>query len=716
MAVRSAVLKKKARHVLIIGIFSTALSIAFWAPGIFENWELSTWDWRVKCLAEPGRATDQICLILLDQNSLDWAEEVMGLSWPWPRELYAAILNYCKRMGVRSLAFDVLFSEPSAYYVSDDVKLNNAIAEFKHCAIATTLSSHGGNHASWPESISPPGFHVSGLDRWLDTTQAPDIVFSHATLITTELSGGTPFLCNVQMKPDADAEYRRAKLFGVFDGRHLPTLGIGTYLAETSSENAEIKPGTLTIDNKTIHIDRQGNAVLRFRGPIGTYRTFSAAEVIQSELRLRDGETPTIQDGGTLKDKYVLFGFSAPGLLDNRPTPLDAVYPGVGIHATILDNFLSEDFMQMAPVWATVIFILFLSFSGTALISLCDGPFKIAIAGCAFSAIPVAVPFLAYHMGYWLPMVVCLAATAIAIVSTIILQYTAEGRQKRYIKNAFQQYLSPAVIDQLIQHPEKLSLGGERRELTIFFSDLQGFTSISEGLDPEVLTQFLNDYLSAMTEIIHEENGTVDKYEGDAIIAFWNAPLAVPDHMERTVRAALRCQKKLADLRPHFLERIGREVHMRIGINSGYAVVGNLGSRTRFDYTMLGDAVNLAARLEGTNKQFGLYTLISETTRTGLGNTFAAREIARVAVVGRKEPVTVFEPMLHEIFKEKKAIYDSFATGLDLYYQGNFEKARETFSQTRNDDPASAAYEKKCRQLMENPPEKWDGIWVMTSK
>ena len=195
-----------------------------------------------------------------------------------------------------------------------------------------------------------------------------------------------------------------------------------------------------------------------------------------------------------------------------------------------------------------------------------------------------------------------------------MIYYTTEGRQKLFIKNAFKQYLSPAVIEELIQHPERLKLGGERRVLSIFFSDLEGFTGISEGLEPEELTALLNEYLSAMTDIIQEEGGTVDKYEGDAIIAFWNAPLLQPDHAERCVRAALRCQEKLAEMRPAFRERIGKDLRMRIGINSGPAVVGNMGSHTRFDYTMLGDAVNLAARLEGINKQFGTYTILSQAT------------------------------------------------------------------------------------------------------
>ncbi|MEN6488761.1 MAG: adenylate/guanylate cyclase domain-containing protein, partial [Smithella sp.] len=275
---------------------------------------------------------------------------------------------------------------------------------------------------------------------------------------------------------------------------------------------------------------------------------------------------------------------------------------------------------------------------------------------------------------------------------------------------------NPDFIDQIIAHPEKLTLGGERRELSIFFSDLQGFTSISEALDPESLTALLNDYLSAMTDIIHEENGTVDKYEGDAIIAFWNAPLDVPDHACRAVNAALRCQEKLAELRPQYLARTGKELYMRIGVNTGYAVVGNLGSKDRFDYTMLGDSVNLAARLEGVNKEFGTYTMVSAETRKQAGDKFSFRELARVAVVGKKEAVTVFEPLRDDVYNKNKDILINFHNGLQLFYKGQFDAARDIFLSTASVDPAAAKYADKCTDMKKPAVAEWDGVWVMTSK
>ena len=333
-----------------------------------------------------------------------------------------------------------------------------------------------------------------------------------------------------------------------------------------------------------------------------------------------------------------------------------------------------------------------------------------------FILLPVVLCLIAYRYGFWLPLVVQEAGIAGTLLSAGVIYYTTEGRQKLFIKNAFKQYLSPAVIEELIQYPERLKLGGERRVLSIFFSDLEGFTTISEGLEPEALTALLNEYLSAMTDIIYEEGGTVDKYEGDAIIAFWNAPLPLPDHAVRCVRAALRCQAKLAEMRPSIRERIGKDLRMRIGINSGPAVVGNLGSKTRFDYTMLGDAVNLAARLEGINKQFGTYTIISRTTLDLLAGAFPVRELSRVAVVGRREPVTIYEPMLPAEFEARRDDLAIFSRGLEKFYEGRFAEAEAIFTVIKDRDRASASYAEKCRSLIARPPEGWDGVWVITTK
>jgi adenylate cyclase len=707
---------KKSIQGLIVGITAATLALSLWGLGLLDTWEAQTWDWRASVMAKPGKATDDIRLVMLDQNSLDWAEKEMGLTWPWPREIYGAIVSYCRRSGAKALAFDVLFTESSSYGVDDDAAFGNAASEFGRLAGAVFLGKHSGSLTRWPSQIPSPDFKINGLKNWLNHTNSDDIIFPRATMAINELALNSSVLSNVQLNPDPDGVYRRTKLFSIFDDQFLPSLGLGAYLAANPKVQVQIQPGKLTIGKTAVHIDRQGNVILRYRGPSGTHRAYSAAAVLQSEIRSMSGEDPTISDKQAFKDKYVLFGFSAPGLYDLRSAPVGGVYTGVEIQATMLDNFLSGDFICQVPLFLTAVLVTVLALACAA--SVCF--FRSAVGSVAVSTVFIVAPAFfvlgAYAKGFWLPMVVQEAAVGFSIVTALVVNYATEGRQKRFIKGAFKQYLSPNVIEQLIQYPERLKLGGERRILSMFFSDLEGFTSISEALAPEELTALLNDYLSAMTDIVQEEGGTVDKYEGDAIIAFWNAPLEVPEHATRAVRAALRCQAKLAKLRIGFKKRMGKDMFMRIGINTGPAVVGNLGSHTRFDYTMLGDAVNLAARLEGVNKQFGTYTMISQSTRDLLQDAFAVRELGRVAVVGRKEPVTVYEPMFAAEYEARKDVSNTFAKGLELFYKGDFPTALKTFSTIQDLDPAAAAYANKCQMMVENQPQNWRGVWVMTSK
>ena len=701
---------------MIAGIVGASLAFLFFLPGWLDVWEAKTWDWRVNAMARPAKTTDNIRLILLDQNSLDWAKEENGLAWPWPREVYNAIVQFCKRSGAKALAFDVLFTEPSKYGVDDDRAFAAAIQEFEYFVGAAALSRTEGSAERWPPYAREPEFKVLGLDQWLSNAGPSGVVFSRAAFPIPEISAAVGILGDVHLNPDRDNVYRRATLFHVFDGRVVPSLALGCYLVEHRGIPLKISAGSFSIGDRDVPIDRNGNAILNFRGPAGTHKTYNAAEVIQSELRIQKGEKPAISDPDAFKEAYVFFGFSAPGLFDLRPTPVSGVYPGVAINATMLDNLLANDFIRPVPMAFVIGMTLLIAILAGLATSSVSGIFKSALIYVFFIAAPVIICLIAYRGGFWLPLVIQETGVVLTLFSAGLIYYTTEGRQKMFIKNAFKQYLSPAVIEELIQHPENLKLGGERRLLSIFFSDLEGFTGISEGLEPEVLTALLNDYLSAMTDIIHEEGGTVDKYEGDAIIAFWNAPLLQPDHARRCVSAAMRCQGRLSEMRPMFRERIGRDLKMRIGINSGPAIVGNMGSHNRFDYTMIGDAVNLAARLEGINKQFGTYTMISQSTVEQMDGAFPVRELSRVAVVGRKEPVVVYEPLQPEEAERAEKQLAGFSEGLALFYQGDFPQAEAVFSSLADADPVARAYLAKCRSLIDQPPEEWQGVWVITTK
>jgi adenylate cyclase len=707
---------KKLLHGIMAGLLGSALALLVWLPGWLDTWEAKTWDWRVKLLAKAEKASPQIRLIMLDQNSLDWGETENDLSWPWPREVYSAIINYCRLSEASSIAFDVLFTEPSKYGVTDDESFGNAIAGSSRFVGSVFLSQTSGGERKWPDYAPKRAIQIKGLEEWLAATRAKDIVLPRATFCIPEISGSVAIMANVHLDPDPDGVYRRVRLFNVFDGLVIPSFALGAYLAAHPDTTLRIKRGVFSVGNRDIPIDDQGRAILNFRGPSGAHKTYSAAAVLQSWLRLQNNQNPPITGKNPFKGCYVFLGFSAPGLYDLRSAPVSGIYPGAEIHATTLDNLLSTDFIRDAPAPLVFGFFILLAILAGIATAYTSGIIKSLLVYLSFILLPVALCLAAYVQKLWLPLVIQELGVAFTLFSAGAIYYSVEGRQKLFIKNAFKQYLSPAVIEELIRHPEHLKLGGERRELSVFFSDLEGFTGISEKLEPEALTSLLNEYLTAMTDIIQEEGGTVDKYEGDAIIAFWNAPLEQQDHAIRCVRAALRCQNKLAKMRPGIYQRIGKNLNMRIGMNSGPAIVGNMGSHTRFDYTMLGDTVNLASRLEGINKLFGTYTIISQATLERLGGAFPAREVSRVSVVGRDEPARIYEPMSHQEFSARKEDLEVFSQGLAAFYKGRFDEAEKLFAAIADNDPAARAYREKCRCLMENPPTQWLGVWVATTK
>jgi len=656
------------RHGLLIGAAATVLSLLLWSTGTLESWERTTWDWRARLFARPGPATDQVVLVLLDQPSLDWASEQLGLPWPWPREVYGPVLDFCARGGARATAFDVLYTEPSVYGVYDDEALGDAITRHGRFVGARFLEIH-------PDRGPAAG----------------------ATEPIPEVARAAPLLANVSDQPDPDGIFRRAGLLATLDGEDapVPSLGVGAWL---------LGEADATLDDliDRAHLRDDGTALLHYRGNTEAFTTYSAAALIQSELRLLEGGEPVV-DPEALRDRYVLFGFSAPGLLDLRPTPVSRVSPGVLVHATALDNLLSDGFMRDLPRWVVMLGVALLAvLSGLLVTGITSTRATVPLA-VVLLAIPAADALLAYPLGWWAPGLPGTVAAATAVFGGLVRNYAVEGRQRRFIKSAFQHYLSPAVIEKVLVDPNALSLGGERRELTIMFSDLAGFTSLSEGMDPESLTTLLNDYLTDMTDIILEEGGTLDKYEGDAILAFWNAPTDQPDHAERACRSAVRCQEALAARRPEFKERCGKEMFARIGLHTGEVIVGNMGSRQRFDYTVLGDAANLASRLEGANKAFGSATMVSGTTREQAGDGFAFRALGTLRVVGRKEPVEVFE-----LASEAAGSWSGFAEALRVWRDGDLERARVMFGEAGDEVGSSCA--RMCRD------DDGAGVWNLTRK
>ena len=675
--------------------------------GDLEN---RSWDWRVRWTANAAHKDPRIKIILIDQTSLERRASEEGQYWPWPRSLYNPVLLYLKQAGAKVIGFDTLYTEYSSY-VKDDAKFAKALGSTLPTVLSVALRTENVEHD--PKALAlfkQRQIEANGRTKFEEAFLAglPKYTLAGITLPIIELIETATSFGNVTASADSDQIYRHALPGVYFDTTPVLSLPFAVF----SLANPNFTDGSAI----TRFADDDGRYVVRFHGPAGTYPSYSIDAIIQSWVQLSAGKTPQVPLE-EFKDSYVLLGASALGLFDVRPTPFAGNYPGVELNATILDNLLQQNFFKKVPLFVSIL----VSGLGIMLIAVVSlfvtrtrfwGP---TLAG--LFAVMTLTAFALAFFGWWLPMAAPITGMLLCLLGSLTFLYELEGRQRRFLKDAFAYYVSREVIDKIVEDPEKLSLGGERRDLTIFFNDIVGFTSLSESMEPSQLVQLLNRFLSEMSAIILESNGTIDKYQGDAIIAFWNAPLDVPDHHERAVSAALECQKRLSALAGEFRDDFGREIKMRIGLNSGPVNVGNFGSDTRFNYTVIGDTANLASRLEGANKVFGTRILVSEMTRAGAEEAFLWRKVGDIRVLGRKKAVAVYEPLQMGTHTQLIENLDTWNVALDAFEHGNLEEALEGFSQLTSDSPA-AAYVRRIETIQaENRREDpWDPVWMLTEK
>ena len=686
----------KIKRIFFITLITTIFIFTLDLFGTFEFLENKTYDFRTNKTAS-NKTSDEIFVILLDQNSLDWASSQMNWSWPWPRSAYGDIVNFFNLANAKTVTFDVIFSEPSIYGNDDDKYFAKASEDFGK---------------------------VIQIQYYDSASNNPDVPVTSIP----EISNQAALQGNINSLPDSDSIIRRARLFYNNNGIEYPSLATATYLVGSENYSKENFEQTEEYKHlKNIKSDKEQSVLLKFKKGLESYIPYSACDILQSYYAIQNGEEPIFYPED-FSDGYIFFGYYAPGLFDICATPLSSSYPGVGVHITLLDNILQNNFIKKSSVIFNLFLIILFSFITSLTIELIEKNFsskKFILLSCLFLIFIIfiysIICFSTFRSGIWIPFVNILSSIILSYLMTFFVSYYTEGKQKRYIKEAFKQYLSPLVIEQLISNPEKLKLGGERREISIFFSDIQGFTSVSENLSPEKLTEFLNIYLTKMTDIILSSGGTIDKYEGDAIIAFWNAPAEQKVHAKKAIEVAIQCQNELEQMQNELKKLCNTEIKMRIGINTGFAVVGNMGSSKRFDYTMLGDSVNLASRLEGINKQFGLYTLCSEETKLQaekFGSKLKFIEIAKVQVVGKTQAVTVFTAMQNETFEENKIFWQKFESARNLFYQGEIENAKSSFEKIAQEFNFTLAqkYFEKCNSIKLPIEENLKGIWVATEK
>jgi len=523
---------------------------------------------------------------------------------------------------------------------------------------------------------------------------------------------------------DPDGPFRRLRLLNKHNEKMYPALSLAAvakfYDGDIRPMNSDLFPGTRLSgieigEDLFIPTDDHGRLLVNYyTTPVDYFPTISVADFVNNTV-----------DPSAYKGKIVLFGMTALGLKqDIRVTPFDQATPGVYIHASAIQNMLDRRFLERFYGIALIEALLYLILGiilGLALprLPMWGG----LIAAFAFGiGLYIFDAFFVFPRGTWIMNILPSLQVFLTFVGTNVYGYFTEGKEKRQIRKAFQFYLTKSVVDEMLKDGTKLQLGGERRICTVLFSDIRGFTTISERLSPEELVSLLNSYLTPMTNLVFKYDGTLDKYMGDAIMAIFGAPVAYKDHATRCCYTALEMMAELHNLQAMWREKGLPEIDIGIGMNTGPMSVGNMGSEIRFDYTVMGDNVNLGSRLEGINKQYGTNIIISEFTLAAAKDDIHVRELDSVRVKGKREPVRIFELLGKGKPSEEAAkLIEVFEHGIQSYKRQEWEQAINLFNNVRGElkpnDFASTMYIKRCETMRENPPgEGWDGVYTMTTK
>lgn len=690
---------------------------------------------------------------------IDDASLAQNGQWPWPRYRVAQLLDALKDAGAMAVGIDIVFAESDRTSPSiilgqfekdlrikvDFSGLPRHLRDFD-AVLARTLAAGPyalGYFLQFERDALKPAPGGNGQGGKGAPLEADDCGLPAINLLVIRapgagepakyLSSATGSICPLpnllqaapaagffNAIPDEDNILRKTPLLLSLNGRILPSLALAAIMEAYHVKNPVLKVteggiSSLTLDGQgigkvEIPLDEGGRLLLNYRGPRGAFPTIPASDVLDGKLA-----------PGELAGKIVYLGTSAAGLKDLRASPLDRFMPGVEVHATITDMLVTRDFLER-PDFAPGVEILATLFLGV-----------LAAALLAWTrAVFLLVPFAALGFGIWFGSAELLSSRRIflsplypliilALNFTMLtfLKFWREERQKRFIHSAFSHYLSPKVVEQIVETPDKLTLTGEEREVSIIFSDVRGFTSISEKLSPTQVVDLLHRYLTPMTRIITEHTGTLDKFIGDAIMAFWNAPLDVPNHPRQAVLTGLAMLEELSRLNEGFREEFGFEINIGIGLHCGRARVGNFGSEDLFDYTIIGDAVNLCSRLEGLTKFYGLRLLVSDAMARAAGEGFAFVEVDRVRVKGKHEPVTLFTA-LSEAERERRAEELAlFSKALEGYKKGDFTESRQAFTRLKDAYGGTLydLYAERCAVLAEKGPDgEWDGVFTHTTK
>jgi adenylate cyclase len=553
---------------------------------------------------------------------------------------------------------------------------------------------------------------------------------------------------------DSDGTIRRSPLFYRSGLNYVPSLALQTFLVSTGLQahlsmdldpdnGNQFKVQQIAIkDPETdqvkfiIPVDNRGRLKINYAGPQMSFPHLSASELFHDRPQIKikqhkfDPRTNqfriqelSVDRSEFLRDRTFIIGATAVGVYDLRVTPFQENYPGVETHINVLANLMSQNFLRQHPQEFRYM-IAGLIVTGILLSLILN--WVTALPGALLTILAAASIYITdYYFLFKNGIIATMAFPMIQViliyVSITFYKYLTEERKKKYLKATFSKYVSPAIVDEILKDPENIELGGRKQRMSVFFSDVRGFTTISEKLDPQVLSSVLNEYLTPMTNIVFNNKGTLDKYMGDAVMAFFGAPIFFPDHAQCACRCALQSIEKLKEIQTQFQTRNLPTIDIGIGINTSEMSVGNMGSDIVRNYTVMGDAVNLGSRLEGINKEYGTRIIISEFTFEDVRDTFVTREVDWVRVKGKYKPVKIYELICEGVASnEKQQLLKLYTEGYRLYRERNFTDAKEFFRQSLQMDPkdtVSELYFERCEEYsQESPPLDWDGVFVMKTK
>jgi len=686
------------------------------AEDLMYQYEAGSYDWRVKrkVLDAPEQSIDEIVVIDIDGRSVS----ELGKFSQWPRRYYPQLIRNLNEGGAAAIGLDIIFDR-DIWQPEQDVEFIEAVSQAQNVynalyfGVADTLNFRYEMREE-PESFQADRFRVRVKGAGNEDFHREQR-FENEFI---ELLNASRGVGHVNFVADTDGIVRSIHLFTNFNGNLYPSLAFRMYLDMVGADSLVLEnPQLLDVYAggrvmQHIPLDEAGNMRINYHGPYKTFRYISFYDVLEDRV-----------DSTYYAGKTFLVGTSLAGLFDLRNTPVQQAFPGVEIHANILKTLFESDFVTRTSEAATLLIMVVLgALLGVAMLYL--KPVWSIVLVFLFSGLYVwIVTAIFFQSNLWVDMVAPVITVFVTFSAVYIYRFATEERKKRFIRSTFSHFVTKSVVDELLANPEKIKLGGEKKVCTVFFSDVAGFTTISEQLSPEALVSLLNDYLTQMTNIVFKYDGMLDKYEGDAIMAVFGAPIAQGNHAYNACAAALEMQETLVRMRALWRKQGKPELSARCGINTGPMVVGNMGSETRFDYTVMGDAVNLGARLEPANKEYATRIMIGPDTYEMAKDKIITRQLDLLRVKGKTQPVKVFElvgTVEKGVNDDTLRLLELFKRGFDEYLQQHWDWAINYFEQAlsiRPKDGPCRRYIKRCRFFKENPPgSDWDGVFTMKTK